>query len=187
LVSKEKISTFASVLPKYVQGTESPVLLNPSETMITKEQVVKVVTPKIDEEGLFLVEVTVSPSNQIMVFIDGDKGVTIDQCISVSRFIEQNLDREVEDYELDVSSAGLDLPLKVLKQYIKNIGRTVDVVLVNGQKLNGKLVSANDEGIGLEVEKSAILEGKKRKQLVTETLMLKYSEIKSTKIVVSFR
>ncbi len=155
--------------------------------MITKEQIENLIKPKIDEEDLFQVEVTVSSSNKISVFIDGDKGVTIDQCIALSRFIEENINRDEEDYELDVSSAGLDLPLKVQRQYIKNIGRSVAIILKNGQKLTGKLVSANDDGINLEVEKNVVLEGKKRKQKVIEIMPLNYSDIKSTKIVVSFR
>ncbi|NOU19108.1 MAG: ribosome assembly cofactor RimP [Bacteroidales bacterium] len=155
--------------------------------MITKEQIENLIKPKIDEEDLFQVEVSVNSSNKISVFIDGDKGVTIDQCMALSRFIEQNLNRDEEDYELDVSSAGLDLPLKVQRQYIKNIGRSVAIILRNGQKLTGKLVNANDDGINLEVEKNVVLEGKKRKQQITEIMPLKYSDIKSTKIVVSFR
>lgn len=155
--------------------------------MITKEQIENLIKQKIDEEDLFQVEVTVSSSNKISVFIDGDKGVTIDQCMALSRFIEQNLNRDEEDYELDVSSAGLDLPLKVQRQYIKNIGRSVAIVLKNGQKLTGRLVNANDVGINLEVEKNVVLEGKKRKQKITEIMPLNYSDIKSTKIVVSFR
>jgi ribosome maturation factor RimP len=155
--------------------------------MITKDQIEKIITPKIDEEGLFLVEVTVNSSNHISVFIDGDKGVTIDQCIELSRFIEQNLNRDEEDFDLDVSSAGLDLPLKVQKQYIKNIGRLVDIILTNGLKVRGNLIKANDTSIDLEVEKNIVVEGKKRKQLVTVIETYKYSDIKSTKIVVSFR
>jgi len=155
--------------------------------MITKEKIEEIIKPKIDEEGIFLVDVAVSSSNKISVFIDGDKGVTIDQCIALSRFIEQNLNRDEDDYELDVSSAGLDLPLKVLKQYIKNIGRTVDIVLTGGQKFTGKLVNANAEGIDLEIEKNVMLDGKKRKQLVAEIMPLTYANIKSTKIVISFR
>jgi ribosome maturation factor RimP len=155
--------------------------------MITKEQIENLIKPKIDEEDLFQVEVSVNSSNKISVFIDGDKGVTIDQCMALSRFIEQNLNRDEEDYELDVSSAGLDLPLKVQRQYIKNIGRSVAIILKNGQKLTGKLVNANDDGINLEVEKNVVLEGKKRKQQITEIMPLNYSDIKSTKIVVSFR
>mgnify|MGYP001586843412 CR=1 FL=1 len=155
--------------------------------MITKEQILSLITPKIDEEGLFIVEITISSSNHISVFIDGDKGVNIDQCITISRFIEENLNRDEEDYELDVSSAGLDLPLKVTRQYTKNIGRFVDVVYKNGQKLTGKLVNASDFCFAIEAEKSVFVEGKKRKQLVTEIESINYTDIKSTKIVVSFR
>jgi ribosome maturation factor RimP len=155
--------------------------------MIIKEQIEKIIAPKIEEDGLFLVEIAVSSSNHISVFIDGDKGVTIDQCIALSRFIEENINRDEEDYELDVSSAGLDLPLKVQRQYLKNIGRLVDIVLKDGQKKTGKLVTANDISIDLEVEKNVIIDGKKRKQLVTVKENINYSDIKSTKIVVSFR
>jgi len=155
--------------------------------MITKEQIEQIALPKIDEEGLFLVEITVSSSNHIVVLIDSEKGVSIDQCIVLSKHIEQNLNRDIEDFELDVASSGLGQPLKVLKQYIKNIGKDVDLVLLNGQKITGKLLEANKEGITVEVEKSVLVEGKKRKQLVTETLSLKYTEIKTTKVVVSFR
>ena len=155
--------------------------------MITKEQIERIINPKIDEEGLFLVEVTISSSNQILIFIDGDKGVTIDQCIALSRYVEENLNRDEEDFELEVSSAGLDLPLKVQRQYVKNISQTVAVILTNGQKFTGKMVNANEEGIDLEIEKKVLLEGKKRKQLVTEIMAIKYAEIKSTKIVISFR
>lgn len=155
--------------------------------MISKEQIEQIIAPRIDEEGLFIVEITVSSSNHISVFIDGDKGVTIDQCIAISRFIEENLNRDEEDYELDVSSAGLDLPLKITRQYIKNIGRLVDIVYKNGQKLTGKLVGANDSGFDVEVERNVQVDGKKRKQLVNEIDNIKYSDIKSTKIVVSFR
>lgn len=155
--------------------------------MITKEQVQSIIAPKVEEEGLFIVEVTVSAKNQISIFIDGDKGVTIDQCITISRFVEENLNRDVEDYELDVSSAGLDLPLKVARQYVKNIGRMVDIVTKKGQKFSGKLVDANNDGFKVEVEKMVLLEGKKRKEKITEVDNINYSDIKSTKIVVSFR
>jgi ribosome maturation factor RimP len=169
-------------------GDNVPCFINKTiQGMITKEQIESIVKPKIDEEGMFLVEVTVSSSNRIAVFIDGDKGVTIDQCIALSRFVEQSLNRDEEDFELDISSAGLDLPLKVQRQYVKNIGQTVDVVLTSGQKLTGKMVNAKDEGIELAVEKKVLLEGKKRKQLITENLAIKYADIKSTKIVISFR
>lgn len=155
--------------------------------MITKEQIQSIIAPKVEEEGMFIVEITVSATNQISIFIDADKGVTIDQCITISRFVEEHLNRDEEDYELDVSSAGLDLPLKVARQYVKNIGRMVDVVTKKGQKFTGKLVAANNDGFEVEVEKSVLLEGKKRKEKITEIDRINYSDIKSTKIVVSFR
>ena len=155
--------------------------------MITKEQIQSIIAPKVEEEGLFIVDVTVSATNQISIFIDGDNGVTIDQCITISRFVEENLNRDEEDYELDVSSAGLDLPLKVARQYVKNIGRMVDIVTKNGQKFSGKLVDATNDGFKVEVEKMVLLEGKKRKEKITEVDSINYSDIKSTKIVVSFR
>jgi ribosome maturation factor RimP len=155
--------------------------------MISKEIVQGIIQSRIDEEGLFLVDITVTSLNQISVSVDGNNGVTIDQCIALSREIEQNLDREVEDYELEVSSAGLGQPLQVLKQYFKNISREVDVVLKNGQKLNGKMVDATNEGISLEITNILVVEGKKKKQLVTEIVPFKYEEIKTTKVVVSFR
>jgi len=170
------------------QGTVSPVLLKVHEiTMISREKVEDIIKSRIDEEGLFLVEINVSSSNQISVFVDGNNGVTIDQCIALSREIEQNFDREVEDYELEVSSSGLGQPLKVLQQYIKNIGRDIDLVLNNGQKLSGKMVDANADGINVEITKNVLVEGKKKKQLVTEIVPYKYDEIKTTKVVVSFR
>ncbi len=155
--------------------------------MITKDHIQSIIAPKVEEEALFIVEITVSATNHISIFIDGDKGVTIDQCITISRFVEENLNRDEEDYELDVSSAGLDLPLKVARQYVKNIGRMVDIVTKKGQKLSGKLVAANDDGFDVEVEKSVLLEGKKRKENITVVDSFIYSDIKSTKIVVSFR
>ena len=155
--------------------------------MISKEIIKSIVDPKLDEENVFLVDISVSPSNQIVVTVDGDKGVTIDQCIAISRHIEGSLNRDEEDFELEVSSSGLGQPLKVLRQYTKNIGREVEVVLTNGSKLKGKMVASDNEGISLEVEKKLLLEGKKRKELVTETIPLKYSEIKTTKVVISFR
>ena len=155
--------------------------------MIAKEKVEKLVKEMIDKEGLFLVEVSISPSNQISVFVDGNKGVSIDQCVAISKHIEQNLDREVEDYDLEVSSAGLGQPLKVTPQYLKNIGREIELVLKDGKKMKGILIFADENGVEVEIEKNVLLEGKKRKQLVKENLTLKYTDIKTTKVVVSFR
>jgi ribosome maturation factor RimP len=105
--------------------------------MINKELVVKLAQERIDEldRGLFIVDVSISKSMVINLEIDKENGnVAIEDCVSVSRNVEHNLDREEEDFELHVSSAGLDKPLRVLPQFLKNVGREVEIVLVNGTK-----------------------------------------------------
>ena len=155
--------------------------------MIDKLFVENIVNQQIDPDSEFLVEVTVSSSSKIMVVVDGEKGITIDRCVSISRAIEQQLDREKEDFELEVASAGLSEPLKNIRQYRKNIGREVSVVTLSGEKKRGKLISVNDENFCIEFEEKELVEGKKRKQLVTKSLTLPYSQVKSTKIEISFR
>jgi len=139
------------------------------------------------EEGEFLVEVNVSPSNVIHVYVDSYNGLTIDKCVGISRRIEQELDRDTEDFELQVSSPGLSEPFKVKEQYLKNIGREVEVVKTDGQKLEGELLEADDEGILLKTASRERVEGHKKKQLIVKEYQLKYGEIKSAKVVVSFK
>ncbi len=139
------------------------------------------------EEGMFLVEVNVSPSNLIQVYVDSYDGLTIDKCVAISRSIEQKLDRDSEDFELQVSSPGLSEPFKVKEQYLKNIGREVEVVKPDGEKLEGELLEANDEGFLLKTAKREKVEGHKKKQLIVKEHQFKYGEIKSAKVVVSFK
>ena len=107
--------------------------------------------------------------------------------MSVSRNIEHNLDREEEDFALEVSSAGIDQPFRVLKQYLKNIGKEVKVqTFEHGQKFEGRLLLANEEGVTIEVKEKKRLEGKKKKVWVTEEIKLNYSEIKETKLIITF-
>lgn len=155
--------------------------------MISKEQIEQVITPKLEQDGLFLVEIAVSPSDQIVVLVDSNEGVTIEKCIELSRLIESSLDRDKEDFELEVSSPGLGEPLKVFNQYSKNIGRDVEVVLKNGKKFVGKMVSLSTNGIDVECAEKVVVDGKKRKQLITQCNHYQFDEIKSTKIVVTFR
>jgi len=95
-----------------VAGDCVPVLLTKRKRMISKEAIVEVVTPLLEKENLFLVEVSVRPGNRIVVTIDGDSGVSIDSCVAISKGIEASFDRNKEDYELEVTSAGLGQPLK---------------------------------------------------------------------------
>ena len=135
---------------------------------------------------LFLVEVSVRPANKISVFIDNMKGVTLEECIGISRYLENRLDRDTEDFELEVSSPGLDKPLKLPVQYDKNIGRSLDVVKTDGIKFTGKLLSRNEEGIKLETEvKTKDSKGKKRTVIAEQEI--KFEEIKTAKVVISLK
>jgi ribosome maturation factor RimP len=107
--------------------------------------------------------------------------------MSVSRNVEHNLDREQEDFELHVSSAGLDKPFRVLPQYLKNIGRQVKVVLNDGTKLEGELKSANETELALELIRKEKVEGKKKKETIVEQRVLQMEQIKETKIVITFK
>lgn len=158
--------------------------------MISKSKVLELIDERITElgNGLFVVELTISSNNVIQVELDKHEGnVSINDCMSVSRNVEHNLDREAEDFELQVSSAGLDKPFRVLAQYTKNIGRTVKVVLQNGNKIEGELKAANEKEIVVENSRTEKIEGKKKKELIVEQHVLPMEQIKDTKIVISFK
>ncbi len=129
---------------------------------------------------LFLVEVVVSPANEVEVIVDGDGSVSIDQCVALSRALEQRFDREQEDFELTVSSAGIGRPLKLLRQYKKLLGKPVEVVLKDGRKVIGDLDKADESGIGVSYEAMELPEGEKRKKKVRKTVSAPWDEIKST-------
>src|SRR5690606_30066500 len=112
--------------------------------MISKEQIAQLTESAVKDRNIYLVDVVVSPGNRIRIEIDRDEGLSVNDCAFVSRFIEQNLDREQEDFEIQVSSPGLDQPFKILRQYRKNIGRKVEVVTKNGEKINGVLKHADE-------------------------------------------
>jgi ribosome maturation factor RimP len=157
--------------------------------MIEKQTIVKLAQQRIDElnNGTFLVDVNVSVGNKIMVEIDNvSGGVSISDCVSVSRNIEHNLDRETQDFELEVSSPGLTKPFKVMQQYQKNIGKEVKVVLSPIGSKEGTLVSVSDEKIELETTTKVRVEGKKKKELVTTKTEIPFNQIKETKIILSF-
>lgn len=136
---------------------------------------------------MFIVEVNLHPGNVIDVTIDGDSGVNIEACIEVHRHILHEMDREVEDYSLEVSSPDLMKPLKVLRQYVKNIGREVTVKKVDKSKFTGVLASANDQLIVLHTEQKEAIEGKKGKKLVARDIEIPFSEIAETIIEISFK
>ena len=150
--------------------------------MITIDKIEALAAKKIQEGNNYIVDISVRPGNKIIVLLDNDKVISISDCVEMSRYIESNLDRETEDFELSVMSAGMTEPFKITRQYIKNIGRQVDVVTKEGNKHNGKLISADNSGIILETKTKE----KKSKQIITNNINLEYSKIKETKRVISF-
>ena len=155
--------------------------------MIDKQMVIQLAEEKLASSGNYLVDVEIQPGNVIIVEIDNDEAVCIDDCVELCRFIEEHLDRNSEDFELEVGSAGITSPFKLLRQYQKNIGKEVEVLLASGMKLTGILKSADENGIVLTVEKQVKPEGAKRKITVEEDLAYTYNEIKSTKYLIRFK
>ena len=158
--------------------------------MIDKKTILKLAEERIEElnAGIYIVELKIASGNQIFLELDKEIGsIAIEDCMSVSRNIEHNLDREIEDFSLEVSSAGLDQPLRALKQFKKNIGREVKVVTSqNGQKFQGILKAADEEQISVEVKEKRNVEGRKSKVWITEEIPFKYNDVKEVKLIISF-
>ena len=155
--------------------------------MILKDTVKQIVESYITAEGYYLVDINVTKDNHISVEIDHFEGVSIDFCVELTREIESGIDRETEDYELQVSSAGLTEPFKVLKQYQKNTGNEVEVLTKEGKKITGVLTAADAEKITLQIEKQIKPEGAKRKITLCEDLEIPYENIKTTKYIIRFK
>jgi ribosome maturation factor RimP len=158
--------------------------------MISKETVIELAQERINEleKGLFVVDINISSANNIQLFLDSESGkVSIQDCVSVSRNIEHNLDRDQEDFQLSVSSAGMDQPFKVHKQYIKNIGREVKVIFNEHGSQEGKIIAVDSEKVILEQETKEKIEGKKKKELVVNKYEIPFTDIKQTKLVISFK
>lgn len=155
--------------------------------MISKDSVNQIITDYLANTDYYLVDLNISGDNKISVEIDSFDGVSIDFCVELNRHIETQLDRETEDYELEVSSAGLTEPFKVIKQYEKNIGNEVEVLTKTGKKLSGVLNQVSEETFAIEIEKTEKPEGSKRKITVQEELTFHYSEVKYTKYIIRFK
>ncbi len=141
----------------------------------------------LEGKDYFLVDVTVSADDRIVVEIDHAEGVWIEDCVDLSRFIESRLSREVEDYELEVGSAGIGQPFKVRQQYVNHVGSEVDVLAADGRKFHGVLTAVGDEDFNVTVKVKKKPEGEKRPKWVEETVTLRYDEVKYTKYSISFK
>jgi len=155
--------------------------------MIAEHDIQPIITRYMAGTDLFLVSLKISTDNVIEVMIDAPQGVNLDQCAALSHAINAALDREVEDFELTVSSAGLEQPFRVLPQYLKYIGKEVELVLKSGKKIAVTLTAATPESVGVQYEELQKIEGKKRKQPVTITKNYLLTEVKSTKPIIKWK
>ena len=171
-----------------IQGADSPLILC---TLINKYMKISEIIDAIDSEivarGLYIIEVTVSKDNDVEVTIESEDGkVELEDCVAISRFFETKFDRETEDYALTVTSAGLDQPFKVLKQYVKAVGKKVEVQLKGGKKMVAVLEAADEESITLKYSQKEAVEGKKKKEIVEHVDRFTMDQVNSVRPHLSF-
>lgn len=150
--------------------------------MITKDHIRKLAESHISGTGIFLVDVRLSSTGRITVLIDRNEGVTIDDCASMSRFISNELGEAVGEYELNVSSPGLEMPFLVIEQYRKNEGRLVEVVSNDGSREKGALMNITHGGFDLRVDTK-----EKKKEITSVIKSFNYEDVKSVKVIISFK
>ncbi len=155
--------------------------------MIDRQQVIDLTNEWLANKEYFLVDVVISKDDKITVEIDHAEGVWIEDCAELSRHIENGLNRETDDYELEVGSAGLGQPFKVLQQYLNHIGLEVEVLTKEGKKLKGILKEATPEKFTVAVSKKEKKEGAKRPQIIEEEISFSYDSVKYTKYIINFK
>ena len=155
--------------------------------MITKAQILKLVNEKIEGTNFFIVDINVTPGNNILIEIDSLQGLNIKDCVDISRHVEHSIDRETEDFSLEVSSPGLDQPFRVFEQYQKHIGKNIEVVTTESEKITGKLLEVSQDKITLLSKAKKKAEGKKSNQITEEQRIISLTDIKETKTVISFK
>jgi len=157
------------------------------KNMTFKEKVLHLINEALSERtSLFLIDLTITDAFKVMVALDGDSGVQLQDCIDVSRAIESNLDREEQDFSLEVASVGIGSPLKMVRQYKKNVGRMLIVKLQDNQTIEAKLTEANDDYITLSWEAREPKKVGKGKETVKKVKEIPYTEIKEAIVTVIF-
>ncbi len=151
--------------------------------MIKAEDIASLVERKLEGTDKFMVAADVKPGNRIFVFLDGDHGVTINDCAEMSHYIESALNRDKEDYELNVSSAGLDQPFSLRRQYVKNIGKPISLKLIDGSKKDGILEEVSEDGIWFQPQP----EKKKKGKEEAPRMFVAFSGIKEAKNIITFK
>lgn len=148
--------------------------------MIEKNKIIELAEQYLLGTDKYIVDLQISPNNIIHLFIDSDSIISIKDCISLNKYLESKLNRDKEDFELIVSSSGLDLPFKVLRQYYKNINKNISVLLKDGNKHEGTLIAAEEENIILK----PIF---KKKNIESQEIKFSINDIKETKSIISFK
>jgi len=154
--------------------------------MVDVKRVIALAQEWLEGKEYFLVDASVDEDNRIVVEIDHKDGVWIDDCCELSRHIEDGLDRDVEDFELEVGSAGIGQPFKVPQQYVNAIGQEVELLTQDGKKMKGVMVRADEQGFVVSIKEKQMVEGKKRPQVVDVEKSFAYAEVKWTKAVIVF-
>ena len=150
-------------------------------------EIIDAISSEIVARGLYLVDVTISKDNDVEVTIESEEGkVELEDCVAISRFFETKFDRETEDYALTVTSAGLDQPFKVFKQFEKAVGKKVEVQLKGGKKMVAVLEAADQESITLKYSQKEAVEGKKKKEIVEHVDRFTMDQVNSVKPYIEF-
>lgn len=180
----EKNAYLCGVNQRKTEGLQ-PLFLLPQ--LIAESTIRALIDEKIAGTDYYVLRLEIKPGNNITVELESMGPVGISDCVDISRQIEHNLDREAEDFSLQVTSPGLDKPLIDHRQYIKNVGRDLKVLLTDDTEIEGALTAADDEKITLHTERKEKLPGKKKKVKVEEDKVLPYTEIKQAKIKINFK
>ena len=171
-----------------IQGADSPLILCTITNKYMKiSEIIDAISSEIVARGLYLVDVTISKDNDVEVTIESEEGkVELEDCVAISRFFETKFDRETEDYALTVTSAGLDQPFKVFKQFEKAVGKKVEVQLKGGKKMVAVLEAADQESITLKYSQKEAVEGKKKKELVEHNDTYTMDQVNSVRPHIEF-
>ena len=150
-------------------------------------EIINALSSEVSARGLYIVDVSINKDNEIEVIIEKEEGIVeLDDCVSMSRYFETCFDREKEDYSLTMSSAGLDQPFKVLKQYLKAVGSKVEVQLKGGRKMVAVLEAADEESITLKYSAKEAVEGKKKKELVEHVDRFTMDQVNAVRPYIEF-
>lgn len=169
-------------------GDRSPLFLY-NLLVINKDQIEQILLSGDLDIDFFIVDITVHPNNRIQVDVDNNEGITIGDCVQISKFLEHKLIEADENlnFELNVSSPGIDTPFKVRQQYEKSCGKRIELIDLENKKIKGTLLKAEADFISIEEERFVKVPGRKKKEVIKEKLTIPLNNIKSAKLILSFK